>query len=156
MQIERKGSGPWADVAVDGVTVKISVGDESRQFDCAALQQDMQVEVDVVMGDDGHLAEGAANGSEYVANLIIPPKRYADVDLPMPLTAESLPAEQAYESGVPLAGNEEPLPDDIDPQSITPAPVVETVPVPLEEEEMEAVRLILWTVNPVNTEMEMF
>ena len=137
MQIERKGSGPWADVAVDGVKVTISVGDESRQFDCAALQQDMQVEVDVVMGFDGHLAEGVANGSEYVANLIIPPKRYADVDLPMPL-------------------NEEPLPDDIDPQSITPAPLVETVPVPLEEEEMEAVRLILWTVNPVNTEMEMF
>lgn len=137
MQIERKGSGPWADVAVDGVKVTISVGDESRELDCAALQQDMQVEVDVVMGFDGHLAEGAANGSEYVANLIIPPKRYADVDLPMPL-------------------NEEPLPDDIDPQSITPAPVVETVPVPLEEEKMEAVRLILWTVNPVNTEMEMF
>lgn len=137
MQIERKGSGPWADVAVDGVKVTISVGDESRELDCAALQQDMQVEVDVVMGFDGHLAEGAANGSEYVANLIIPPKRYADVDLPMPL-------------------NEEPLPEDIDPQSITPAPVVETVPVPLEEEEMEAVRLILWTVNPVNTEMEMF
>ena len=137
MQIERKGSGPWADVAVDGVKVTISVGDESREFDCAALQQDMQVEVDVVMGFDGYLAEGTANGSEYVANLIIPPKRYADVDLPMPL-------------------NEEPVPDDIDPQSITPAPVVETVPVPLEEEEMEAVRLILWTVNPVNTEMEMF
>ncbi len=137
MQIERKGSGPWADVNVDGVNVTISVGEESRQLDCAALQQDMQVEVDVVMGFDGHLAEGTANGSEYVANLIIPPRRYADMDLPTPL-------------------NEEPLPEDIDPQSITPAPVVETVPVPLEEEEMEAVRLILWTVNPVNTEMEMF
>lgn len=130
MQIERKGSGPWADVAVDGVLVTISIGSESRQFDCAALQQDMQLTVDLVMGLDGRLCETAANGGEYVANLIIPPKRYADVDLPMPL-------------------NEEPLPDDVDPQSITPAPVVETVPVPLEDEEMEAVRLILWTVNPV-------
>ncbi len=137
MQIERKGSGPWADVNVDGVNVTISVGEESRQLDCAALQQDMQVEVDVVMGFDGHLAEGTANRSEYVANPIIPPRRYADMGLPTPL-------------------NEEPLPEDLDPQSITPAPVVETVPVPLEEEEMEAVRLILWTVNPVNTEMEMF
>lgn len=137
MQIERKGAGPWAEVSVEGVLVTISVGDESRQFDCAVLQQDMQLTVDLVMGLDGRLCETAANGGEYVANLIIPPKRYADVDLPMTL-------------------EEEPLPEDIDPQSITPPPVVETVAVPLEAEEMEAVRLILWTVNPVNTEMEMF
>ena len=137
MQIERKGSGPWADVVVDGVLVTISLGDESRKFDCAALQEDMQLTIDLVKGLDGRLCETAANGGEYVANLIIPPKRYTDVDVPRPI-------------------NEEPLPEDIDPQSSTPLPVVETVPLPLEAEEMEAVRLILWTVNPVNTEMEMF
>lgn len=137
MQIERKGSGPWADVAVDGVLVTVSVGEEKCQFDCAALQQDMQLTIDLVMGLDGRLCETAANGGEYVANLIVPPRRYADVDLPVTLA-------------------EEPLPEGVDPQGITPAPVVETVAVPLEEEEMEAVRLILWTINPVNNAMEMF
>ncbi len=138
MQIEKKGPGPWADVELDGVSVALSVGEDRLVYDCAALQADMQVEVDVVMGFDGHLAEGVANGGEYVANLIIPPKRYADVDLPVTLA-------------------EEPLLEGVDPESITPAPLVETVPVPLEAEEMEAVRLILWTVSEThNTPVEMF
>lgn len=128
MQLERKGAGPWADVSVEGVLVTISVGDESRQFDCAALQQDMQLTIDLVMGLDGRLCETAANGGEYVANLIIPPRRYTDVDLPVTLAEESLP-------------------EGVDPQGLTPVPVVETVAVPLEAEEMEAVRLILWTIR---------
>lgn len=136
MQIERKGNGPWAEVAQTGAVVTISLGDDEKIYDCAALQQDAQLVIDIVMGFDGHLAEGIANGSEYVANVIIPPKRYTDVDLPVTLA-------------------EEPLPEGVDPQSITPAPVVETVPVLLEEDEMEAIRVILWTVNEIPTHEEM-
>ncbi len=88
------------------------------------------------MGFDGHLAEGAANGGEYVANLIIPPKRYSDVDLPVTLA-------------------EDPLPEGADPAGFAPMRVVETVPVPLEEDEMEAIRVILWTVNEISTHEEM-
>ena len=128
MQIERKGSGPWPGVAVDGVNVTLTVGDKALSFDCAALQEDGQVTVDVVRGHDSGLAVGVENGTEYVANLIIPPVRYEDVPLPVTL--------------------EEPdLPENLDPACITPAPTTEIVRVPLAASDMEAVRLILWTVT---------
>ena len=128
MQIETKGSGPWPSVEVDGVKVTLTVGDDALSFDCAALQEDGQVTVDVVRGHDGGLAVGVEKGVEYVANLIIPPVRYEDVPLPVTL--------------------EEPdLPEDLDPACITPAPTTESVRVPLAASDMEAVRLILWTVT---------
>lgn len=128
MQIEKNGSGPWPGVEMDGVTVTLTVGDDALSFDCAALQEDGQVTVDVVRGHDGALAVGVANGTEYVANLIIPPARYEEVPLPATL--------------------EEPdLPEDLDPACITPAPTTESVRVPLAASDMEAVRLILWTVT---------
>ena len=128
MQIETKGSGPWPGVDVDGVKVTLTVGDDALSFDCEALQEDGQVTVDVVRGHDGGLAVGVENGVEYVANLIIPPAHYEDVPLPVTL--------------------EEPdLPEDLDPACITPAPTTESVRVPLAASDMEAVRLILWTVT---------
>lgn len=128
MQIEKNGSGPWPGVKVEGVNVTLTVGETSLSFDCAALQEDGQVTVDVVRGHDGGFAVGVENGTEYVANLIIPPARYEDVPLPLPLSAEELP-------------------EDIDPACITPAPTTESVRVQLSPEDMEAVRLILWTVT---------
>lgn len=128
MQIEKNGSGPWPGVDVEGVTVTLTVGDDALSFDCAALQEDGQVTVDVVRGHDGGLAVGVDNGTEYVANLIIPPAHYEDVLLPVTL--------------------EEPdLPEDLDPACITPAPTTESMRVPLAASDMEAVRLILWTVT---------
>lgn len=128
MQIEKNGSGPWPGVDVKGVTVTLTVGDDALSFDCAALQEDGQVTVDVVRGHDGGLAVGVEKGVEYVANLIIPPVRHEDVPLPVTL--------------------EEPdLPEDLDPACITPAPTTESVRVPLAASDMEAVRLILWTVT---------
>ena len=128
MQIEKNGSGPWPGVDVEGVTVTLTVGDDALSFDCAALQEDGQVTVDVVRGHDGGLAVGVEKGVEYVANLIIPPARYEDVPLPATL--------------------EEPdLPEDLDPACITAAPTTESVRVPLAASDMEAVRLILWTVT---------
>ena len=128
MQIEKNGSGPWPGVDVEGVTVTLTVGESSLAFDCAALQEDGQVTVDVVRGHDGGLAVGVEKGVEYVANLIIPPVRYEDVPLPVTL--------------------EEPdLPEDLDPACITPAPTTESMRVPLAASDMEAVRLILWTVT---------
>lgn len=137
MQIEKTGPGPYAEVKEDGVEVAIALGDDSLNFDCNELQKDAQVTIDVVLGNDGKLCVGAENGSQYVANLIIPPARYETVDLPMTL-------------------EEEALPEDIDPGCITPKPTTETVRVPLAPEEMEAVRLILWTVNEISTQREMF
>ena len=128
MQIERNGFGPWPVVDVAGVQVRLSVGEEFRVFDCAVLQGEGQVTVDVVRGHDGGLAVGVEKGVEYVANLIIPPVRYEDAPLPVTL--------------------EEPdLPEDLDPACITPAPTTESVRVPLAASDMEAVRLILWTVT---------
>lgn len=129
MQIERSGSGPWPEVNLDGVKITLSAGGESLVFDCSGLQEDSQVTVDVVRGQNGGLAVGVENGTDYVANLIIPPARYEDVPLTMP-----------------LSGGED-LPEDIDPTCITPAPTTERVRVPLSAADMEAVRLILWTVT---------
>ena len=128
MQIEKNGSGPWPGVDVKGVTVTLTVGDDALSFDCAALQEDGQVTVDVVRGHDGGLAVGVEKGVEYMANLIIPPVRYEDV--PLPVTLEELD-----------------LPEDLDPACITPAPTTESVRVPLAASDMEAVRLILWTAT---------
>ena len=128
MQIEKNGSGPWPDVEMDGVTVTLTVGENALSFDCAALQEDGQVTVDVVRGHDGALAVGVANGTEYVANLIIPPARYEDVPLPVTLEEPDLPEDLAH-------------------ACITPAPTTDSVRVPLAASDMEAVRLILWTVT---------
>ena len=47
-----------------------------------------------------------------------------------------------------LPDEEEPeLPEDLDPACLTSLPTTERVRVPLAAEEMEAVRLILWTVT---------
>lgn len=128
MQIEKNGSGPWPGVDVEGVTVTLTVGDDALSFDCAALQEYGQVTVDVVRGHDGRLAVGVENGTEYVANLIIPPARYEDVPLAATLDEPSLP-------------------EDLDPACITDGPTTESVRTPLSAADMEAVRLILWTVT---------
>ena len=75
MQIEKKGAGPWPTVSVDGTTVSITACGETRSYDCNALQGDAQVVLDIVRTADGGLAEGVANGVEYVASLIIPASR---------------------------------------------------------------------------------
>lgn len=133
MQIERNGSGPWPVVDVDGVQVTLSVGEDSRVFDCAVLQGDGQVTVDVVRGIGGKLTEGVENGTEYVANLLIPPARYENVPLPVTLA-------------------EVDVPDDLDPMCISSIPTTQIERVPLDEEDMAAVRLILWTVQESKTE----
>lgn len=133
MQIERNGSGPWPVAEVDGVQVTLSVGEDSRMFDCAALQGDGQVTVDVVRGIGGKLTEGVENGTEYVANLIVPPARYEEVPLPVTLA-------------------EVEVPDDLDPMCISSVPTTQIERVPLGEEDMAAVRLILWTVQEPQTE----
>lgn len=130
MQIEKNGSGPWPEVAVDGVNVTLSVGSETPlTLDCAALQEDWQVTVDVVRGQDGALAQGVENGTVYVANLIIPPARYEDVPLAEPLAV----AEASLQEEDPAGGMMQ--------------PTTESVRVPLQAEDMESVRLILWTVT---------
>ena len=87
----------------------------------------------MVRGIGGKLTEGVENGTEYVANLIIPPARYEDVPLPVTLA-------------------EVDVPDDLDPMCISSAPTTQIERVPLGEEDMAAVRLILWTVQDPQTE----
>ncbi len=133
MQIEKKGAGPWPTVSVDGTTVSITACGETRSYDCNALQGDAQVVLDIVRTADGGLAEGVANGVEYVASLIIPASRYENVPLPMTL--------------------EEPvLPEGVDPASISPVPTTETVRKELAATDMEAIRLILWTITENSTQ----
>jgi hypothetical protein len=78
MQIEKLGSGPWPQVAVNGVAVTLTVGDQSKTYNCADLQQDEPVTVDVVLCAAGAMAEGVSVGVAYVANLILPAADYMD------------------------------------------------------------------------------
>lgn len=130
MQIEKKGSGPWPGVDVKGVNVTLVVDGESPlTLDCNALQKDWQVTVDVVRTQGGALALGVTNGTDYVANLIIPPARYEDVPLAEPQVVAEMDMGED------------------DPASFIMQPTTESVRVPLKAEDMESVRLILWTVT---------
>ena len=73
MDIIRQGTGPWPEVSVTGTTVTLTVGDNGLDFNCAELQRDEQVAVDIVSGHDGEMTVGTDNGIAYIANLIIPP-----------------------------------------------------------------------------------
>lgn len=118
MQIEKLGSGPWPQVAVNGVAVTLTVDDQSTTYNCADLQQDEPVTVDVVLCADGAMAEGVDVGVAYIANLIIPAAVYMDV-----------------------------LSDDSDIGTAR-------VRAPLTATEMEAVRVVLWTVTELQNSKE--
>ena len=134
MDIIRQGTGPWPEVSVTGTTVTLTVGDNGLDFNCAELQRDEQVAVDIVSGHDGEMTVGTDNGIAYIANLIIPPARYADVPLPATLAEEPE------------------LPEDLDPLCIALAPTVQRERLPLTEEDMAAVRLIIWTLTETNNQ----
>lgn len=96
MQIEKMGSGPWSAVAVDGTEISLTVGGQGQRYDCAALQANDQITLDVVLDANKALAQGVGNGVAYVATLIIPAARYAEPDL------ESSTEEEAGPERLPL------------------------------------------------------
>ena len=95
MQITKKGCGPWAEFSVRDTSLSLSIGEETLSFNCANLQTDNQSVVDVVRTADGQMVEGVCHGTDYIANLIIPPAKYHDVALPVPegksRSSEALP-----------------------------------------------------------------
>ena len=123
MQITKMGDGPWADVSVEGTTVILTVGEQSRVYDCDELQQDAPVTFDLVMDANGHLTDGVDCGDTYVANLTLPEARYVTPPTPEGTADADMPEPQR---------------------------------VPLTAEDMEAVRLTLWTVTAVPSGDGMF
>lgn len=124
MQIERKGTGPWPEAVVAGTKVSITACGETREYDCDELQGDAEVTLDVVRTADGGLAEGASNGVEYVATLIVPAARYEEIP-------------------VLLA---------VGPDGGSPEQTMESQRVPLNDADMEAIRLVLWTITENTTQ----
>lgn len=119
MQIEFLGNGPLAEYEEVGTVVKIG-GDDGVEIDCAVLQADAAVTVDICRDSSGNLAQGVGDGVSYVASLTIPPQE---------------------KSEQPKTEGGEPVLDDKGNQ------VYEVVIAPLN---MNKVRLSLWPfVNPV-------
>jgi len=119
MQLEILGNGPLAEYAVNGTVVKIG-GEGGVEINCAALQMDAAVTVDICRDPSGNLVRGVADGVSYVASLIIPPQE----------KSEQLKVDEAREPVLDDEGNE----------------VYEMIITPLN---MGKVRLSLWPfVNP--------
>lgn len=76
MQIEYVQDGPYAEVIFEGSVVQVA----GISIDLDARQADAQVIIDIVTKDDGQIVEGVGNQGAYVANILIPPKEYEEVD----------------------------------------------------------------------------
>ena len=71
-RLEMMGSGPCADFSISGTVV--SVGNAS--VDCASLQSDHEMIVDICSDGQGGFVVGAQAGKAYVLSCIVPPRRY--------------------------------------------------------------------------------
>lgn len=77
MQLEILGNGPLAEHEESGTVVRIG-GENGVEIDCAAMQTDAAVTVDVCRDTSGSLVQGVGDGVSYVASLIIPPQEKSE------------------------------------------------------------------------------
>lgn len=91
---------PVSDFGVSGTTITIA----GTNIDCAALQADSQVLVNVAKDRSGAILVNPANGGTCLAILRIPPKQYQEI-----------PGEPAEQDGEPIIVRQE-LP--LDPNAI--------------------------------------
>lgn len=77
MQVAILGSGPLAEYEENGSVVKIG-GENGIEIDCAALQADAAVAVDICRDAAGNLVTGVSEGVSYVASIIIPPQEKSE------------------------------------------------------------------------------
>ena len=114
MQIEILDNGkPVIGYTENGTVVTIG-GEGGIAVDCAALQADAAVTVDICRDAAGNLVQGVSEGKAYVASLVIPPQEKSE--------------QVQMENG-------EPVLDD------SGSPVYEVVTAPVA---MSKVRLVLW------------
>lgn len=77
MIIQKLGNGnEYPIVQAVGTKIVLLAFDGNLEFDCAALQKDTPVHIDIMQGADGKMVEGLANGTRYVANIDIPAARF--------------------------------------------------------------------------------
>lgn len=74
MKMNYYGPGPYLEFEESGTV--LSHGSDT--IDCAAIQAPEQVVVDICMDAQGCLQFGIGGASVYVANLVIPAKKYED------------------------------------------------------------------------------
>ena len=77
MQLEILGNGPLAEYEENGTVVRIG-GENGVEIDCAALQADAALTVDICRDYSGSLVQGVGDGVSYVASLIIPPQEKSE------------------------------------------------------------------------------
>ena len=77
MQIDILGNGPLAEYEENGTVVQIG-GENGVLIDCADLQTDVAVTVDICRDSSGVLVQGVGDGVSYVASIIIPPQEKSE------------------------------------------------------------------------------
>ena len=73
MKIETIGKGPFVDFSIEGNKIKVG----NIQIDCAQLQSDSENIIDICDDGSGNLIVGKRKA--FVMNIIIPPKKYQEV-----------------------------------------------------------------------------
>ncbi len=75
--IKKLGNGDLYPVVQEaGTKIVLLALDGMLEFDCAALQKDSPVHIDIMEGPDGKMVEGLANGDKYIANIDIPAAKF--------------------------------------------------------------------------------
>ncbi len=74
MKIKRFGDPPFLEFFENGTVLSR----EDKTIDCAQLQEDSQVTIDICMDEMGELIFGTKDAAAYVANVIIPAKQYIE------------------------------------------------------------------------------
>ncbi len=77
MQVDILREGPLAKYAANGSVVRIG-GDGGIEIDCAAIQADVAIAVDICRDATGNLVQGVSKGVSYVASLVVPPKERSE------------------------------------------------------------------------------
>lgn len=76
-RIDKLGNGDlYPEVQEVGTKIVLLAFESVLEFDCAALQQESPVHIDIMQNDEGKMVEGLKNGDKYVANIDIPAARY--------------------------------------------------------------------------------
>ena len=75
IELQEPGGANSVDYSVNGLVVTVG----GITVNCAEMQQDHQVLIDICDNGRGGFTLGATDDSPYVMNIVIPPRQYQDV-----------------------------------------------------------------------------
>ncbi len=88
----------------------IDFNDGDLMFNVSKKERDYEVVIDICQDYTGGLVMGTADGQKYVAQVIVPPREYVEIEKENP----AYQADSDEETGAPTITELEPIPFDID------------------------------------------